>query len=122
MSETVRDWLKAEIEREPYWFQKIKAQPGIVTPGCSDPATQKLPFFGLPTDMTGMRVLDIGCSEGFFSFEAERRGAKEVIAVDDAAESIRRFNICRAALNSKASAYLIGVYDLIHGYWEHSTS
>lgn len=112
MDTSVRDWLEAEINKEPYWFQKIALQPGIVTPGWSDPAKEKLPFFGLPPDMTGMRVLDIGCSEGFFSFEAERRGAKEVIAIDAAAESIRRFNICRAALNSRTNAYLMPVYDL----------
>lgn len=112
MDVSVRDWLKAQIDKEPYWFQRIELQPGIITPGWSDPAVEKLPFFGLPSDMTGMRVLDIGCSEGFFSFEAERRGAKEVIAIDAAAESIRRFNICRAALSSKADAYLMGVYDL----------
>src|SRR5712692_6903868 len=62
--------------------------------------------------MTGMRVLDIGCAEGFFSFEAERRGAKEVIAIDSFPDSVRRFNICRSALGSKATAFLCSVYDL----------
>ena len=52
---------------------------GIVTPGWSDPKVDKLPHFGLPASMTGMRVLDIGNAEGFFSFEAERRGAAEVV-------------------------------------------
>jgi len=85
---------------------------GVVTPGWSDPITEKLPFFGLPADLTGKRVLDIGCSEGFFSFEAERRGAAEVIAIDAAMESIDRFNLCRLALNSKARGYLTYVYDL----------
>ena len=59
-----------------------------------------------------MRVLDIGCAEGFFSFEAERRGAKEVIAIDSFPDSVRRFNICRSALGSKATAFLCSVYDL----------
>jgi 2-polyprenyl-3-methyl-5-hydroxy-6-metoxy-1,4-benzoquinol methylase len=47
----------------------------------SDPRMEKLPHFGLPESMSGMRVLDIGCAEGFFSFEAERRGAREVIGL-----------------------------------------
>ena len=33
-------------------------------------------------DVTGRRVLDIGAWDGFFAFEAERRGAAEVLATD----------------------------------------
>jgi len=32
--------------------------------------------------ITGKRILDIGAWDGFFSFEAERRGAAEVLATD----------------------------------------
>ena len=107
-----RQWLKARIDHERYWFHRIELAPGLVTPGWSDPVTDKLPYFGLPHDMRGMRVLDIGCSEGFFSFEAERRGADEVVAIDSMPDSVRRFNICRDALGAKTDAYLCNVYDL----------
>ena len=107
-----RDWLRSQVEAEDYWFQEIDLGNGVVTPGWSKPLTEKLPFFGLPDDMSGMRVLDIGCCEGFFSFEAERRGAAEVVAIDSFPESIRRFNVCRSALGSKATAHLASVYDL----------
>jgi tRNA (mo5U34)-methyltransferase len=109
---TYRDWLRAQVEAEDYWFQQVDLGDGVVTPGWSNPLTEKLPFFGLPDDMSGMRVLDIGCCEGFFSFEAERRGAEDVVAIDSFPESIRRFNICRSALGSKANGYLASVYDL----------
>ena len=109
---TYHDWLKSQVEAEEYWFQKIDLGGGLATPGWSNPMTEKLPFYGLPDDMTGMRVLDIGCCEGFFSFEAERRGAADVVAIDSFPESIRRFNICRNALGSKANGYLASVYDL----------
>jgi tRNA (mo5U34)-methyltransferase len=59
-----------------------------------------------------MRVLDIGCAEGFFTFEAEKRGAREVIGIDSFPDSIRRFNIVRAARQSNAAAFLMNVYDL----------
>ena len=59
-----------------------------------------------------MRVLDIGCAEGFFSFEAERRGAREVIGIDSFPDSVRRFNIVKAARQSNANAFLMNVYDL----------
>src|SRR5713101_8887326 len=111
-SVTLEEWLGKRIKEEPYWFHRMELPGGLTTPGWSDPKIDKLPYFGLPEKMTGMRVLDIGHAEGFFSFEAERRGAKEVLAIDSFPDSIRRFNICRSALGSKATAFLCSVYDL----------
>src|SRR5438093_545347 len=73
---------------------------------------QELTYFGLPENLTGMRVLDIGCAEGFFSFEAEKRGAREVIGIDSFPDSVRRFNIVKAARQSNATAFLMNLYDL----------
>jgi len=109
---TFKDWVRTQVESESYWFHRIELFPDLVTPGWSDPKVDKLPHFGLPNDMRGMRVLDIGCAEGYFSFEAERRGAQEVVAIDSFPDSVRRFNICRNALGAKATAYLHNVYDL----------
>jgi tRNA (mo5U34)-methyltransferase len=106
------DMLRHKVEAEPYWFQKIELSPGYYSPGWSDAALDKLPYFGFPEDLTGKRVLDIGCAEGFFSFEAERRGAREVIGIDSFPDSVRRFNIVKDALQSNATAYLMNVYDL----------
>ena len=89
--------VKFQVEAERYWFQKIEIFPGYFSPGWSDPQTEKLPYFGLPEDLSGLRVLDIGCAEGFFSFEAEKRGAREVIGIDSFPDSIRRFNMVKEA-------------------------
>jgi tRNA (mo5U34)-methyltransferase len=107
-----RDWIRHQVESEPYWFQKVELFPGYSSPGWDDPAENKLPYYGLPEDLTGMRVLDIGCAEGFFSFEAERRGAREVIGIDSFSDSVRRFNIVKEARQSSATAFLMNVYDL----------
>jgi len=104
--------VRHQVQAEPYWFQRLEVIPGLFSPGWSDPAKDKLPHYGLPDDLTGMRVLDIGCAEGFFSFEAERRGAREVIGIDSFPDSIRRFNIVKAARQSNANAFLMNVYDL----------
>src|SRR6266446_2708964 len=106
------DWLRGQVEKETFWFHRFEFGADLVTPGWSDPKNEKLPHFGLPDDMSGMRVLDAGCADGFFSFEAEQRGAREVIAIDAHPDSIRRFNICRAALASEATAFLTSVYDV----------
>jgi len=109
---TFDGWLKERIAAEKHWFHRMELRQALETPGWSDPAREKLPYFGLPDRLDRMRVLDIGCAEGFFSFEAERRGAREVVAIDAYPDSVRRFNICRAALGAQATAYLCNVYDL----------
>src|ERR1043166_5733442 len=43
---------------------------------------QKLARLQLPSNLTGASVLDLGCNEGFFSFEAKRRGAAYVLGID----------------------------------------
>jgi len=108
----VREWIAHQAQAERYWFQKIELFPGLFSPGWDDPAANKLPYFGLPDDLTGLRVLDIGCAEGFFSFEAEKRGAREVIGIDSFTDSVRRFNIVKEARQSNATAFLMNVYDL----------
>ena len=108
----VKDWVRSLIEKEDYWFHKIELAPDLITPGWNDPKETKLPYFGLPTNMHGMRVLDVGCCEGFFSFEAERRGAREVVAIDPVPGSIRRFSLCRDYLGSKVTGLACSVYDL----------
>lgn len=108
----VPEWIAARVAEEPYWFHRVELPGGITTPGWSDPRVDKLPNYGLPDDMSGMRVLDIGNAEGFFSFEAERRGAAEVIGIENYPPMARKFEICRAALGSRARTYMASVYDL----------
>jgi tRNA (mo5U34)-methyltransferase len=63
------------------WFHTIDLGDGIVTPG-RDESARKLSWSGLPSDLRGLSVLDVGAWDGFFSFEAERRGAERVVALD----------------------------------------
>jgi tRNA (mo5U34)-methyltransferase len=63
--------------------------------------------------MTGLRLLDVECAEGFFSFEAERRGAAEVVSIDYDPECIKRFGICAETLGSKlALPHKMSVYEI----------
>lgn len=65
------------------WFHTIDFGDGIASRG-EDASLSKLPKFHLPDRLDGRTVLDIGAWDGFFSFEAERRGASRVVAVDPA--------------------------------------
>lgn len=112
LSPPFRLFMEEQITAQPYFFHKMRLWDDFYTPGWSDVETEKLPHYGLPDRMDGMRVLDVGCAEGFFSFEAERRGASHVVAIDSFEDSIQRFNLVRMALGSKVNAYLSNVYEL----------
>ena len=93
------------------WHHRIDLGDGIVTPGLQDTPTL-LSQIGLPKDLSGLRVLDLGARDGFFSFECERRGAKEVVALDYVDEHLTGFNICHQYLNSSVKFVNRSVYAL----------
>lgn len=80
-SETLEEWLSKRIKEEPYWFRRMELPRGLIH-GVG--AIQRsISFLTLVCcEETGMRK-DIGHTEGFFSFEAERRGAAEVIGIEN---------------------------------------
>jgi tRNA (mo5U34)-methyltransferase len=63
------------------WYHTIDLGDGVVTRGVDD-TPLRLARIGLPDSLAGLSVLDIGAWDGFFSFEAERRGAARVLATD----------------------------------------
>lgn len=108
--------LRARID-ELEWFHSIDLGEGLVTPGRDDSAA-KLARLGLPADLSGKSVLDIGAYDGFFSFAAERRGADRVLAVDTLAwergERSGRacFDLAHRALASRVESLVRDVHDL----------
>ncbi|HVT02898.1 MAG TPA: DUF1698 domain-containing protein [Thermoanaerobaculia bacterium] len=95
------------------WWHEIELAPGIITPG-DDSNRMKLPILdaiGLPTDMRGLRALDIGCSDGFFSFEMERRGAN-VVAIDFVPEDYTGFAVAKKILGSSVEYRMDNAYNL----------
>jgi tRNA (mo5U34)-methyltransferase len=80
-SQPDRDALLQRVADIEGWYHAIDFGDGIRTPGPFDMAAH-LDAYGLPERMDDMRVLDVGCANGFFAIEFEKRGAREVIAVD----------------------------------------
>lgn len=106
--------LRREVERLP-WFHTIDLGNGVVTPGRDDSA-MRLGRLGLPADLSGRSVLDIGAYDGFFSFEAERRGASRVVAADTFVwrelGRKRSFELARGALRSRVEDVEVEVLEL----------
>lgn len=99
------------IAKQEKWHHRIEVAPGVWTPGLQDTATV-LTQIGMPEDLSGMRVLDIGARDGFFTFEAERRGAREVLALDNEPPHHTGFAIAAELLDSKATYVTENVYSL----------
>ena len=88
------------------WYHTIDLGDGVVTRGVDDTAF-RLRRIDLPVSLDGRTVLDIGAWDGFFSFEAERRGASRVVAADHYSwhgggwGSKAGFELARTALGSR---------------------
>jgi tRNA (mo5U34)-methyltransferase len=99
------------------WFHQLDLGHGVHTRSISrsngpQPLDHPLPRWHkirdtLPADMHGMSVLDVGCSDGFFSIEMARRGA-EVLAVDAQRTSIARLRWAAERLGVRGVEALYG--------------
>jgi tRNA (mo5U34)-methyltransferase len=100
------DLLRRRIADIPVWYHRIELTDGIVTPGTNplEPAA-----YQIPADLTGKRVLDVGAWDGYWTFEALKRGAREAVGIDDFSDYLgylkpeqrrgwQSFDLCREAL------------------------
>jgi tRNA (mo5U34)-methyltransferase len=109
------DPLREEVERI-RWFHTIRLRDDLVTPGLEPDTPQKLDRIRLPGELAGRTVLDVGAWDGFFAFEAERRGASRVLATDHHAWNApgwgdAGFRCARRALGSSVEAEDVDVLD-----------
>jgi tRNA (mo5U34)-methyltransferase len=99
------------------WYHTIDLGHGVVTRGIDDTPV-RLARLDLPPSLDGRTVLDIGAWDGFFSFEAERRGAARVVATDYYSwhgtgwGTKAGFTLARGALGSRVEDVDIDVMDL----------
>lgn len=102
------------------WYHTIDLGNGVVTEGV-DNTPLRLGRVQLPDSLEGQSVLDVGAWDGFFSFEAERRGAARVVATDHyswhgvgwgTGNGKAGFELARTALDSRVEDVDIDVMDL----------
>ncbi|MCC7427029.1 MAG: methyltransferase domain-containing protein [Alphaproteobacteria bacterium] len=118
------------------WYHTIDLGNGLRTPGAFDHAPV-LARYNLPASFAGQRVLDCATFDGYWAFEFERRGAREVVALDiekvgdidlpprrraamSEAEKNHKvgagFALCKEVLDSKVERKVCNLYDLSPGY------
>jgi tRNA (mo5U34)-methyltransferase len=115
--------LKSRVAEIAFWYHRIQLPGGIVTTGVNplNPAAYRI-----PNDLTGKRVLDVGAWDGYWTFEALKRGAREAVAIDDFSDYLGRlkpeqrhawksFDLCREALGygeDRCKRLEISLYDI----------
>jgi len=107
--EYVKDW---NVERaEKGWWHSFELPDGRRIEGvCSlEGLRSRLGQFPIAESLAGKRALDIGCWDGWFSFELERRGA-EVVAVD--CWDNPRFREMHSIYRSKVDYRILDMYEL----------
>jgi SAM-dependent methyltransferase len=118
---TEQEILK-QIGKVPAWWHNIDIE-GVVTPGITPPNSQKWIESHLPESFKGLDVLDIGAWDGYYSFLAERRGAKRVVACDAYQGPCRPdgFLMAKKLLKSKVEHHVTDVYqiDRIEGAFDY---
>jgi tRNA (mo5U34)-methyltransferase len=106
--------LLAQVDRHT-WLYSVDLGDGVQTKGLFGPPHTHIQNALDQIEVRNKKILDIGCWEGHWSFEAERRGAAEVYATDylvgdPRAEFSERglkelptFRLAHSILNSKVS-------------------
>ncbi|MFN0131074.1 MAG: DUF1698 domain-containing protein [Phycisphaerales bacterium] len=115
--------IRARVASFSFWYHKIDLPGGVSTPGLNPVFP---PAYGIPERLDGLRVLDVGAWDGYWTFEALRRGARQVVAIDDFSDYLghlkpqdrkawQTFDFCREALgygDDRCTRREISVYDL----------
>jgi tRNA (mo5U34)-methyltransferase len=93
------------------WHQRFELAPGVDTPGAHK-IDDLFEVGGVPIDLRGRSVLDIGTSNGGAAFVMERRGAERVVALDIYPPDWFGFDRLREFLGSQVEYVQGTVYDL----------
>lgn len=110
--------LQKEIQDLKPWFHNLHLPQGIQT--APDHWLGNFPSFKweeiagfIPEDLSGWRVLDVGCNAGFYSFELAKRGA-EVLGIDVDTHYLKQAEWAaeKLGLEKKVRFKQMQVYDL----------
>ena len=123
LSPAEADDLRRRVAAHSFWYHRIALPGGVVTPGVNPLSVDA---YRIPADLTGKRVLDVGAWDGYWTFEALKRGARQVVAIDDFSDYMgflqndqrqawATFDLCREALgydHDRCQRTEISVYDV----------
>jgi len=92
------------------WHQRFTID-GVSSPGYHD-MDLLISSAEVPNDLAGLSVLDVGTTNGAAAFECEKRGAKEVVAVDICQPNVFGFDLLAKHLQSDVQFLQSSIYQL----------
>ena len=116
------DHKQALVDQVPFWFHSIDLGDGLITPGQkSHPQLlEELDNMQLP-QLSGKTVLDIGAWDGFFSFEAEKMGARRVLSLDHYIWSMNIIEQQKYYRRCRDAGIVPSAYHMVPGHWDPGT-
>src|SRR5581483_8941817 len=111
-----RDELRAQIETLGPWFHNLTLG-GVATAPThflGDYPTVKWRRFeaALPKDLSGCRVLDVGCNAGFYALEMKKRGASRVLGIDSDPRYLAQARFAASYLGADIEFRELSVYEV----------
>jgi len=110
------DRLRRRIEELGPWFHNLNLGGVQTAPDhfLGDYPSVKWREFAdaLPADLSGRRVLDIGCNAGFYALEMKRRGASYVLGIDDDPRYLAQATFAAEYLGLDIEFRQLSIYDV----------
>jgi tRNA (mo5U34)-methyltransferase len=66
----------------------------------------------IPSDLTGLSVLDIGCNAGFYAIEMTRRGAARVVGIDSDEQYLAQARFAAEVAGADVEFRRLSVYEI----------
>jgi 2-polyprenyl-3-methyl-5-hydroxy-6-metoxy-1,4-benzoquinol methylase len=99
-----RPWSEERVREmlatRDFHYQRIPLPYGLATAGNDRSSTAERIF---PPDLRGKSVFDLGCMNGYFAFEAERRGAATVVGGEIDARNVETCELLADCIGSRAA-------------------
>lgn len=105
-------YSKEEVQKilaeNDFEYHRVNLPYGLSTPGADRSTTFNKIF---PESLDSKSVLDIGCANGFFSFEAESHGASRVVGVELREKRFQHALLLKKILNSDVEFTKMNILD-----------
>ena len=98
--------VRAMLDKYSFKYQNVELPYGLSTGGSDRSAVARKAF---PEDMSGKSLFDLGCRNGYFGFEAERRGATWVVGGENDLNSLAKCELLADVLGSKVQFHKFDV-------------
>ena len=120
-----KEEIKKHLEQNNTWYHTMNIN-GIQTKNTRTSSQYQMWISQvIPDDLTGKNILDVGCTDGFYSFLCEQRNANRMLAIDyegfdkhkkmpESAKKINpnNFELYKKLLDSKVEYRKLDVYNI----------